>query len=280
MSAFERETAVSGAGVDGEGHGRWTTELTTDWDIGDTANGGYAMSSVLRALREVGGYPDPLSVTTHFLRPVRGGGVGEIATELLRRGRTVSVARGTLNHDGQDRLTVTAALGDLADPDGVEGAGDDTVGRELESPRPALPAPDDCVDRSGALQGVELPIATRCDVRLPRDRTMGGAADAVTEGWIRFSDGTPPSTLSLPLFADAFPPALFSKFGRIGWVPTIELTVHVRRHPAPGWIQARFECDDLADGRLIESGTLWDSSGRVVARSRQLGLLLSRSSAS
>ena len=96
----------------------------------------------------------------------------------------------------------------------------------------------------------------------------------MTEGWIRFVDGTPPSTLALPLFADAFPPSLFSRFGRVGWVPTIELTVHVRRRPAPGWIQARFECDDLADGRMVESGTLWDSTGRVVARSRQLGLLL------
>ena len=62
--------------------------------------------------------------------------------------------------------------------------------------------------------------------------------------------------------------------GFSGWVPTIELTVHVRKRPAPGWIQARFECDDLSDGRLVESGTLWDSTGAVVARSRQLGLLL------
>ena len=94
------------------------------------------------------------------------------------------------------------------------------------------------------------------------------------EGWIRFVDGTPPSTLSLPLFADAFPPSLFARYGRVGWVPTVELTVHVRRRPAPGWIQARFECDDLVDGRMVETGTLWDETGAVVARSRQLGLLL------
>ncbi|MEJ7799056.1 MAG: thioesterase family protein, partial [Ilumatobacter sp.] len=102
----------------------------------------------------------------------------------------------------------------------------------------------------------------------------GHSDDAVMDGWIRFVDGTPPSVLALPLFADAFPPSLFSKFGQIGWVPTIELTIHVRRRPADGWIQARFECDDLVDGRMIESGTLWDSTGRVVARSRQLGLRL------
>lgn len=269
MSAFDRETAVVA-----DGDGRWVTQLTTDWNIGETANGGYAMSSVVRAIREVAGLPDPLSVTTHFLRPIRGGGAGRIATEPIRRGRTVSVARGTLRQDGHDRLTVTAAFGDLGADDVGASAADGAV---IEPPPPDLVGPDECVERSGVLQGVELAIATRCDVRLPPEHaTVGG--DAVTEGWIRFSDGTPPSALSLPLFADAFPPSLFSRFGRIGWVPTIELTVHVRRRPAAGWIQARFECDDLADGRMIESGTLWDSTGSVVARSRQLGLMLSRSS--
>lgn len=263
VSAFDEETAVVA-----EGDGVWAAELTTDWNIGDSANGGYAMMPVLRALREVGGHPDPLSVTTHFLRPVRGGGAARITTELIRRGRSVSVARGTLHQAGADRLVVTAAMGDLATP-----ALDD--GPALDVPAPPLPDPDDCVDRSGAVQGVDLAISSRCDVRLPDDRMLaGGADDAVTEGWIRFRDGTPPSPLALALFADAFPPSLFSKLGRVGWVPTIELTVHVRRRPAPGWIQARLECDDLVDGRMIETGTLWDSAGRLVARSRQLGLLL------
>ena len=80
----------------------------------------------------------------------------------------------------------------------------------------------------------------------------------------------------LPLFADAFPPALHSRIGRVGWVPTIELTVHVRRRPAAGWLLARLECDDVDGGRMIESGTLWDATGAVVARSRQLGLVLAR----
>ena len=120
-----------------------------------------------------------------------------------------------------------------------------------------------------------MPIAKRVDVRIAPERAIAGAsADAVMEGWIRLADGSPPSTMSLPLFSDAFPPSLFAKFGRVGWVPTIELTVHARRRPTDGWCQARFECDDLVGGRMIETGTLWDSTGRVVARSRQLGLLL------
>lgn len=265
MSAFEAETAISAAGDD-----TWTTELSTGWNIGESANGGYAMSAVLRALCEVGGLPDPISVSTHFLRPVQGGGTGSIETELIRRGRTVGVARGLLRHADADRLLVTVALGDLGDDP-------DDHSESIGPPRPDIQGPEACVTRSGSAQGVELPIASRVEVRVPTERMVPGHSDdAVMDGWIRFVDGTPPSALALPLFADAFPPSLFSKFGQVGWVPTIELTVHVRRRPADGWIQARFECDDLVDGRMIESGTLWDSTGRVVARSRQLGLHLTR----
>ena len=93
-------------------------------------------------------------------------------------------------------------------------------------------------------------------------------------GYIRFADGRAPDTRSLVLFADAFPPSVFSSLGVVGWVPTVELTVHVRARPAPGWIKAVFTTDDLSGGRMIESGKLWDSQGRLVAQSRQLGLVM------
>lgn len=241
--------------------------ISPRWNIGDSANGGYAMAPVLRSIRDLGAHPDPISVTTHFLRPTVGGEQGQVRSETIRNGRTTSVGRGTLAQVGNDRLTVVAAFGDLSQPSPVD--------VELTVPAPPIPAPDDCVDRAELEQGVGLPILDRVDVRIHPDRVVAGASvDAVVEGWIRFVDGTNPSTLAATLFADAFPPSLFSMVGRVGWVPTIELTVHVRRRPAPGWMQARFECDDLAGGRMIETGSLWDSNGTLVARSRQIGLLL------
>lgn len=266
MAAFDDETAV--VPIDGD-VGAYAAELTTEWDIGDTANGGYALSPVLRALTDVTGRPDPLSVTTHFLRPVQGGGPARIATEIVRQGRSVTVARGTLHHAGSERLVVTAVLGDLSDP------APPGVDQSLAPPAPPIPPPDECLGRSGAIQGVELPILGRLDIRLPPARMVpGGSDDAVSEGWIRLGDGAEPDVAALVLFADAFPPSLLSKIGRVGWVPTLELTVHVRRRPCAGWVRARFECDDLAGGRMVESGSLWDAEGRLVARSRQLGLLL------
>lgn len=262
MSQFDDETSIIG-----ESNDRWRVSLDTAWNIGDIANGGYAMTPVVRVLRELSGHPDPISVTAHFLRPSRGGADAEITAALIRSGRTTATARGDLSQDDKLRLTVVAAFADLSVPVGAPGT--------LSFEPPAIPPPDECQDRSGLEQGVDLPILSRVDVRIrPEHAVAGGSSAAVIDGWIRLEDGADPSVLTLPLFADAFPPALYPRFGRIGWAPTIELTVHVRRRPEPGWIQARFECDDLNDGRMIESGSLWDSTGALVARSRQVGLML------
>lgn len=263
VGRWDDDTAITSTGES------WTTVPVPSWNIGENSNGGYALSSALRAACLASGRPDPLSVTTHFLRPLRpDGSAATIEVDVVKPGRSTCVVRATLSHDGRQRLTTLAAFGDLSQPaSAAPGA--------LALAPPAIPPPDSCSDRSRLEQGVELPILERLDVRIHPDRARHESSDeAVVEGWIRFADGAPPSSLALVLFADAFPPALFPKFGRVGWVPTVELTVHVRRRPAPGWIQARLECDDLVDGRMIETGTLWDSTGAIVARSRQLGLLL------
>ena len=58
-----------------------------------------------------------------------------------------------------------------------------------------------------------------------------------------------------------------------GWVPTIELTVHVRGIPAPGPVMCRFHSEVVQNGFLQEDGEVWDSTGALVAQSRQLALL-------
>lgn len=245
----------------------WETQLSANWNIGANSNGGYAMSPVLRALRELTGQPDPISVTTHFLRPVQGGVVGRIEATLIRAGRTTATARGALSVDGKERLVAIAAFGNVEEKVGI--------GPEIGPAPPALPPVEECIPRADLEQGVELPILSRVDCVLHPD-CVGRGERAVVEGWIRFSDGADATTLSLPLFVDAFPPSLTALVGNTGWVPTVELTTHIRRAPKPGWLRARLECDDLHQGRMIESGALWDSSGAVVARVRQIGLLLQR----
>ena len=51
------------------------------------------------------------------------------------------------------------------------------------------------------------------------------------------------------------------------------MTVHFRARPAPGWLRFRFSTRFAFGGHLDEDGELWDSSGQLVAQSRQLAVL-------
>ena len=52
--------------------------------------------------------------------------------------------------------------------------------------------------------------------------------------------------------------------------------MHGRGRPAPGWIAASFRTKFLCDGYFEEDGELWDSTGRLVALSRQLAVTRGR----
>lgn len=251
---------------------QYTATVSAAWNIGDNPNGGYLTSIVVHAMLDqlstsAPQLVDPLSITTHYLRPGKGGQPAVIETEIVRVGRSVATLRATLKQEDKVCLTVLAMFGDLSTSPGVE--------HEFTITPPSMPEPADCIRRSGAAQGLELPLMQRLDVLLdPQFGTPGCSDQAVVQGWIRLADSTPPCSQVLPLFCDAFPPSAFTRLGMVGWVPTLELTVHVRRRPAPGWIKGRLESQDLVGGRMIESGVLWDSTGQVVAQSRQIGLVM------
>jgi acyl-CoA thioesterase len=55
---------------------------------------------------------------------------------------------------------------------------------------------------------------------------------------------------------------------------TVELTVHFRARPAPGWLAYRTSTRNVSAGYFEEDAELWDSAGHLVAQSRQLALAL------
>lgn len=260
MSQFDDETRLHQ-----RADGRWIGHVHPAWNIGQNPNGGYLMALAMSAMgRLAPEHPDPLSITVHYLRPGSAGVDCEVDAVIVRSGRTLSTARATLSQEGKPRLEVIAALGTLGEP----------APPRLTVPPPSIPPPEQCVDRSGDEQGLDLPILDRLEVRLhPEEARAGAAGRAQVTGWIRLRDGREPDSHAVVLFADAFPPAIFGLLGVVGWVPTLELTVHVRRRSAPGWMLGQFHTRDLADGRMIEDGKLWDSSGQLVARARQLALV-------
>ena len=86
-------------------------------------------------------------------------------------------------------------------------------------------------------------------------------------GWFAFATETPIDQIALLLVADAFAPAVFNTGVPFGWVPTVELTVHVRAVPAPGPLRCVFRTRFVAGGMLEEDGEVWDAAGTLVAQS-------------
>ena len=260
MSQFDDETRLTALG-----DGAFEGQVAADWSIGSNPNGGYLLALAAKSIAALTPeHPDPLSITVHYLRPGLGSQPFRIHAQVLRNGRQLSTCRATLMQDDSARIEVMAAFGNL-------GAGAPAV---IEPPAPAIAPPEQCIPRSGDQQGIKLPIMDRLDIRLHPDEVqtkVGGRAQIT--GWIRFKDARAPDPIAALLFADAFPPSVFGRIGATGWVPTVELTVHLRRRPAHGWILGQFRTGDLADGRMIEDGTLWDANGRLIAQSRQLALV-------
>ncbi|MDP6894788.1 MAG: thioesterase family protein [Acidimicrobiales bacterium] len=262
MSQFVNETSLKR-----ESKNSWTGVLNDNWNIGDVPNGGYLLAVVLRAMKEEVGSENLLSANAHYLRPGSANNEARVDLDVLREGNNISTYSGSLTQNGKLSLQVLAAFGEVENVD-------DQI-PQIKSEAPVLPPPDACRKRSSESQGIQLPIQQRVDVRIAELETDSERAELY--GWIKFCDSSPVDSLALALFSDAFPPSIFSKLGRVGWVPTVELTVQVRSTPVEGWIMGHFFTDDLQNGTMVETGSLWDSEGSLVAQSRQLALIRSDS---
>jgi len=251
----------------------WQLNLSPNWNIAQNPNGGYLLACLLKAMSTlVPETLDPVAMTTHYLRPGLPDTMADLQANVVRIGKRTATVTGSLEQEGKPRLTCTATFGILEKAD--EGDAN-TNNRYLTILPPDLPAPAECTTRSNLAQAVELPIMNRLEVRIdPQFAESDNQPDAIITGWIRFKDERPVDLLALPLFCDAFPPAVFTLYGAIGWVPTIELSVHTRNHPCNGWIKGAFSVGDLAGNLFIEDGILWDENNQLVARSRQLQMIL------
>jgi hypothetical protein len=245
------------------GDGIYDAEIAPGWDIGGNANGGYLMALAGAAMADAVGRP-PLSLTAHYLLP---GKVGPcvIDVDVLRAGRRMATVAARLLTNGDTVLALLGTFGEQADagPAVVDGA------------PPALPPFDECV-RTGP--PVESGFGDRVEVRIrPGDagfREGRPSGRAEVAGWFEFDDRHPVDALGMLLVADAFAPVCFNRPEfPVGWAPTLELTVHVRGVPAPGPLRCLFRSRFMHHGLFEEDGEMWDSTGTLVAQSRQLALI-------
>lgn len=247
-----------------------------DWMIGNAVNGGLVMAAALTALgehlaadpAEATRHVDPVVLSAYFMTASQPGPF-TATTEVMRCGRAlstgqVSIAQATPAGERVERMRAIASFGNL-----------DDVDVQRQSDPPDMPPPERCVGADQAPPDflANARFLERLDLRLD-PATAGWAMgrpsmQGIMRGWLRLRDGREPDTTLLLLALDALPPVAFD-LGLFGWTPTLEFTGHVRRRPAPGWLRVALSSENLGGGMMEEDARIWDSTGALVAQSRQL----------
>ena len=254
MMDFDRDTGVERLAAD-----HWRGEISPGWRIGSVPNGGYVLAIAGRVLSQALDHPDPLTLHILYTAPTQLGPI-DCKIEPLRVGGNTSHAAVTMRQEGEVKAHVTASYTNLGKLQGENWQA---------SARPLITPVEDCAPIRE--HGVEL--RQRVNQRYVSGGEVFRRGDpdgsGCFNGWLEFVDGRDPDLLSLLLFADAMAPPVFTLFGALHWVPTLELSVSVRAHPSPGPLQVRFRSRYMTNGVVEEDGELWDNSGQLVALSRQ-----------
>lgn len=261
---FARDTQVTRLG-----DGKFSANIDPGWWIMRGPNGGYVAAILLRAaqIETADAQRAPRSLTVHFLSPPAEGPV-EVETRVERSGRSLSTVSARMTQQGRP---IAQALCALSAPR----PGHDLV--EIQMPEVAPPEQCEEIER-------RIPIHDRYEVRWAYgDRPFSGSNSALSGGWIRLRE---PRIADAPLvaaYSDSLPPSLFSVLAdgeSTRGVPTVDLTVHFRAplplpdSTADDWTLAVFRSRYARDGFVEEDGELWSPGGRLLAQSRQLGVLL------
>ncbi|MET3960976.1 hypothetical protein ABIE44_000910 [Marmoricola sp. OAE513] len=278
---FDRDT-----GIQAFGDGRYGAVLAPGWVVGGGVNGGYLLAIIGKAIAAelaerfpTKGHVDPFSVSSHFLSASTPG-PAYVVTEVVRSGGRFSTVSATLVQDVEGepvpRIAATGTYGDLDRAhDPASDAAAAALGLAL--PAPLLPPLEQCVESRDAPPEVKAiaPLLDRFGTRFDPATAMWAlgqpSKQGVIQGWFKLADDRPLDPIALLMVLDALPPTTFD-LGMPGWAPTLELTAHVRAKPAPGWAIVRHATRTMAGGLFEEDCEVWDSTGTLVAQSRQLAL--------
>ncbi|MDX6743684.1 thioesterase family protein [Actinocorallia sp. A-T 12471] len=253
MTTYQEATSVTP-----QGDGEYAVRLAEEYSFGEAVNGGYLMGVLLRAAVAESPHAHPLTTAASFLRPAQPG-PAQVVVEPRKTGRTAATARVSLVQNGKpivDAMVTTGTLDPTSEP-------------AYQGERPPIPPIEECRpsghDRSGFVAQVDMRF----------DPAVMGWLDGEPSGrpemraHFRLASGEDPDPYVLALALDALVPVVVNT-GNVGWSPTVDLTWHLRALPAPGWLTVHGGGRLVRDGWNDEDVEIWDSSGTLVAQSRQL----------
>src|SRR2546423_14379434 len=110
--AFDDDTALEALAAPEAGHERFVARISHRWDTVGPPNGGFLLALVARGLTAAAPFPDPVTLTGHFLRPSRHRPV-EILVTPVRAGSTPATLMARLHQDGKEIPRTLAPFFDL-----------------------------------------------------------------------------------------------------------------------------------------------------------------------
>ncbi len=230
------------------------------WSINGNPNGGYLMALMARAMEHCSDkHAGPIITANYIARCLPG--PAEIRVEVISRSQYFSRLMARLIQQGEEKIR---ALGTFSLDFGNGWARYDSGPPEMASFEESFRVP----------VMKEISLFDHIDLRLDPASTgwLSGHTSQKAEfrGWVGFKRRRGLDIPAILLFADTFPPPVFAKYGLSDWVPTIELSVNIRRIPDTDVLKGIFTSRFASGGLVEEDGELWDLDGNLVAVSRQI----------
>ena len=271
LNEFQRDTAARPIGDN-----RYRVELSDRWWVSRGPNGGYVAALLLEAMTQAVttsvGDPDAQparSLTVHFLAPPQTG-EAEIDVTIERQGRSTSFISARLIQDGEVEAKAMAVFsGDREGPSFDHGS------------MPDVPPPEEG-DEIDTSQG-PVPVFSRYRA-IPAlgGAPLSGGPRAETAAWLRLKDDQPITPVLAAAMLDVWFPAPFLNMTEPVRAPTLEYTVHfpvklpTEGAGEPDWSLVHQKVDQATEGHFSEDGQLWSRDGTLLARCRQVALLIPR----
>jgi acyl-CoA thioesterase len=269
MGVLATDTAVVGSSA--EGAGRYTAQVSQDWEIWG-ANGGYLAAIALRAAGAHCGRARPASISVQYLRPGRFESM-ELETRTVRGTRRADCVHVVGRQGGDDILTAQVwAI------DEMEGMEHHHAPIPIDTPPEATPTVQERLDAAGrGDEGPNFPFWNNF-VGRPLDWIDDWetrvAGEPQAGGWYRFT----PEETSPDAWVDAcrsvilvdtftWPAATRAHSGELPYIaPSLDVNVQLLHHVSDSpWLLAIGQAPVAHGGTIGCYGRVWAADGRLAA---------------
>ncbi|PXX65029.1 acyl-CoA thioesterase [Nocardia tenerifensis] len=257
--------------------GRYLGAIDKTWTIGDKVHGGTMVAATaaaglkwLRATDPALTAMAPIAASSDFLGAPDPGEV-EYEVRIRKTGRQICLADASLIQNGRTLVRTALTFGRLDDAE-------PRYARE-HSDMPVEPPADAIGYAPGSPMGRVVHVGQGADLFIDRAWARfleGETAEPRLRLWMRPRPGDQQDSEVAMLFAmmgaDMSPPVP-ANLGQFGWAPTVQMVTYLRRKPAPGWLRIIATTHEVGARMFDEDQLVLDSTGAVVAQSRQLALI-------